>query len=109
MTGREVEKSIKGSPTAVDPVFISIQKKKQLQEKKNFKFVLNYLLQVYLEREPGANTGCIKWRINFGCCGLLMDEVTIRLSCVEDYGGEVVATLMGTPGQKRVRYPIGEA
>lgn len=37
-----------------------------------------------------------------------MDEVTIRLSCVEDYGGEVVVTLMGTPGQKRVRYPIGE-
>lgn len=66
-------------------------------------------MQVYLERVPGADTGCVKWRINFGCCGLLVDEVTIRLSCVEDYGGEVVATLMGTPGQKRVRYPIGEA
>ena len=37
-----------------------------------------------------------------------MDEVTIRLSCVEDFGGEVVVTLMGTPGQKRVRYPIGK-
>jgi len=66
-------------------------------------------MQVYLERVPGATTGCIKWRINFGCCGLLVDEVTVRLSCVEDHGGEVVATLMGTPGQKRVRYPIGEA
>ncbi|XP_078376852.1 uncharacterized protein LOC144660155 isoform X2 [Oculina patagonica] len=63
--------------------------------------------QVYLERTPGSNTGCIKWRINFGCCGLLVDEVTIRLSCVEEYGGEVVVTLMGTPGEKRVRYPIG--
>ena len=62
-----------------------------------------------MERVPGANTGCIKWRINFGCCGLLVDEVTLRLSCVEDYGGEIVVTLMGTPGQKRVRYLIGEA
>lgn len=33
----------------------------------------------------------------------------MRLSCVEDYGGEIVVTLMGTPGQKRLRYPIGEA
>ncbi|KAJ7389872.1 Peptide-N(4)-(N-acetyl-beta- glucosaminyl)asparagine amidase [Desmophyllum pertusum] len=63
--------------------------------------------QVYLERVPGSNTGCIKWHVNFGCCGLLVDEVTIRLSCVEDFGGEIVVTLMGNPSQKRVRYPIG--
>ena len=70
--------------------------------------VLIFSIQVYLERTPGSNTGCIKWRINFGCCGLLVDEVTIRLLCVEEYGGEVLVTLTGSPGEKRVRYPIGK-
>ena len=37
-----------------------------------------------------------------------MDEVTIRLSCVEDFGGEIIVTVMGSPGQKRVRYAVGE-
>ncbi|PFX30484.1 uncharacterized protein LOC111323498 isoform X2 [Stylophora pistillata] len=63
--------------------------------------------QVYLESLPGSNTGYIKWRIDFGCCGLQVDEVTLRLSCLEDYGGEIVVTLTGHPGEKRVRYPIG--
>ncbi|XP_068716310.1 uro-adherence factor A-like isoform X1 [Montipora foliosa] len=63
--------------------------------------------QVYLERIPGSSTGCIKWRMDFGCSGLLVDEVTMRLSCVEDYGGEIIITLMGSPGHKRLRYAVG--
>ena len=63
--------------------------------------------QVYLERVPGSSTGCIKWHIDFGCCGLLVDEVTLRLSCVEEYGGEITVTMTGIPGQKRVRYAVG--
>lgn len=64
--------------------------------------------QVYLERVPGSSTGCIKWHIDFGCCGLLVDEVTLRLSCVEEYGGEITVTMTGIPGQKRVRYAVGK-
>jgi len=64
--------------------------------------------QVYLEKVPGSSTGCIKWRMDFGCSGLLVDEVTMRLKCVEDYGGEIMITLMGIPGHKRLRYAIGE-
>ena len=56
---------------------------------------------------PGSSTGCIKWHIDFGCCGLLVDEVTLRLSCVEEYGGEITVTMTGIPGQKRVRYAVG--
>ena len=63
---------------------------------------------MYLERVPGSNTGCVKWRMDFGCCGLLVDEVTIRLSCVEDYGGEIVVTMMGEPNRQRVRYAVGK-
>ena len=57
---------------------------------------------------PGSSAGCIKWRMDFGCCGLLVDEVTMRLSCVEDYGGEIMIALMGSSGHKRVRYAAGE-
>ena len=32
----------------------------------------------------------------------------MRLKCVEDYGGEIMITLMGSPGHKRLRYAIGE-
>ena len=64
--------------------------------------------QVYLERVPGSSTGCIKWHIDFGCCGLLVDEVTLRLSCVEEYGGEITVTVTGIPGQQRVRYAVGK-
>lgn len=46
--------------------------------------------------------------MDFGCSGLLVDEVTMRLKCVEDYGGEIMITLMGSPGHKRLRYAIGE-
>lgn len=46
--------------------------------------------------------------MDFGCCGLLIDEVTIRLSCVEEYGGEITVTMTGIPGQKRVRYAVGK-
>ena len=64
---------------------------------------------MYLEKVPGFDTGCVKWHFDFGCCGLLVDEVTLRLSCVEDFGGEVVVILAGHPGQQRVRYPAGES
>ena len=46
--------------------------------------------------------------MDFGCSGLLVDEVTMRLSCVEDYGGEIIITLMGSPGHKRLRYAVGK-
>ena len=32
----------------------------------------------------------------------------MRLKCVEDYGGEIMITLMGSPGHKRLRYAVGE-
>ncbi|XP_032242603.2 uncharacterized protein LOC116620833 isoform X2 [Nematostella vectensis] len=63
--------------------------------------------QVYFDRTPGSATGSISWKFDFSKCGLLVDEVTVKVCCDEGYGGEITTTLSGDATAKRITYLKG--
>lgn len=65
--------------------------------------------EVYFDRIKNTTTGNLKWKFDFSSCGLLVDEVTIRLNYFESHGGEITTTITGDAGNKRLRYIKGNS
>lgn len=67
-----------------------------------------FFAQVYLDRKNHTTTGNLKWQFNIGSCGLLVDQISLKVKAVADFGGEIIVTLIGDSGRQRVKYQGGE-
>ena len=66
-------------------------------------------LQVYLERTLGSNTGILTWKIDFASCGLVVDQVSIKVESRCINGGDVLVMLASGERKKTISHMEGKS
>lgn len=63
---------------------------------------------MYLERTPGSNTGILTWKIDFTPCGLVVDQILIKVESHNLNGGEVLVMLASGNTKKTISHMEGK-
>lgn len=66
----------------------------------------HWFYQVYLER-TGSNTGILTWKIDFAPCGLVVDQISIKVESRCLNGGDVLVMLASGEIKKTISHMEG--
>jgi hypothetical protein len=62
-----------------------------------------------LERTPGSNTGILTWKVDFSPCGLVVDQVSIKVESRNLNGGDVLVMLASGNTKKTISHMEGKS